>query len=91
MTLDDSILRTRLRVMRRAQELGSVIAACREAGISRTVFYRWRQRLERYGFEGLHPRRRQARAGRPAQVPCSIGHGPPGPWSSRAMRLTREG
>jgi hypothetical protein len=34
MTLDDSILTMRLRVT----------LACREAGISRTVFYRWRTR-----------------------------------------------
>jgi hypothetical protein len=46
MTPDDSILTTRLRVIRRAQELGSVTLACREAGISRTVFYRWRKRAK---------------------------------------------
>jgi transposase-like protein len=62
MTLDDSILATRLRVMRRAHELGNVSAACREAGISRTLFYRWLARFERYGPDGLHPRRQQARS-----------------------------
>jgi len=67
MTLDDSILGLRLRVMRRAQEAG-VSAACREVGISRTVFYRWRKRLERYGADGLHPRRRHAQRGRPVQL-----------------------
>src|SRR2546428_6406277 len=67
MPLDDSILGLRLRVMRRAQEAG-VSAACREAGISRTVFYRWRKRLERYGPDGLHPRRRHAQRGRPVQL-----------------------
>src|SRR4029434_979679 len=30
-----------------------------------TVFYRWRKRLERYGVDGVHPRRQRARAGRP--------------------------
>ena len=68
MTLDDSILTMRLRVMRRAQELHSVTLACQEAGISRTVFYRWLTRFERYGADGLHPRRRQARPGRPRQI-----------------------
>jgi transposase InsO family protein len=72
MTLDDSIQGLRLRVMARAAALGSVSAACREAGISRTLFYRWRQRLERYGADGLHPRRRQARRGRPSQVPPEL-------------------
>jgi hypothetical protein len=38
MTLDESILGMRLRVMRRAHELGNVSAACTEAGISRTLF-----------------------------------------------------
>jgi transposase InsO family protein len=68
MTLDESILAMRLRVMRRAGELGNVTAACREAGISRTLFYRWRERFEAYGPDGLHPRRRHARPGRPVQI-----------------------
>jgi transposase InsO family protein len=72
MTLDDSILGMRLRVMRRAQELGNVSAACREAGISRTLFYRWRARFERYGPDGLHPRRHGARRGRPPQTPPHV-------------------
>jgi len=55
----------RLRVIERAQVQGNVSAVCRELGISWTVFYRWRQRLERYGVDGVHPRRQRARAGRP--------------------------
>jgi len=65
MTLDESVHGMRLRVIERAQVQGNVSAACRELGISRTVFYRWRQRLERYGVDGVHPRRQRARAGRP--------------------------
>ncbi len=65
MTLEDSVHAFRLRVLQRAQELGNVSAACRELGISRTVFYRWKGRHERYGRDGLHPRRRAARRGRP--------------------------
>jgi transposase InsO family protein len=68
MTLDDSVRAMRLRVIHRAQALRSVTAACAEAGISRTVFYRWRQRFERYGADGLHPRRHQAKRGRPAAL-----------------------
>jgi transposase InsO family protein len=71
MTLDDSILGLRLRVIRRAQEAG-VSTACREVGISRTVFYRWRKRLERYGADGLHPRRHHAQRGRPVQLAPEI-------------------
>src|SRR5256712_6171414 len=65
MTLDESVHGMRLRVIERAQVHGNVSAVCRELGISRTVFYRWRKRLERYGIDGVHPRRQHARAGRP--------------------------
>lgn len=34
-------------------------------GISRTIFYRWRKRLERYGVDGVHPRRPRTQVGRP--------------------------
>ncbi len=47
MTLDERIQGMRWRGIQRAAELGSAAAACREAGISRTLFYRWRRRLER--------------------------------------------
>jgi transposase-like protein len=62
MTLDESIQGMRLRVMKRAEAIG-VTAACHEAGISRTLFYRWRGRLQRYGVDGVHPRRLRARPG----------------------------
>ena len=65
MTLDESVHGMRLRVIERAQAQGNVSAVCRELGISRTVFYRWRHRLERYGVDGVQPRRQRARAGRP--------------------------
>ena len=60
MTLDESIQGMRLQVIRRAAELDNVTAACREAGISRTLFYRWQERLTLYGIDGLHPRRRRS-------------------------------
>ena len=72
MTLDDSVHGMRLRVMQRAQVLGNVSAVCRELGISRTLFYRWRKRLERYGHDGVHPRRHRAGRGRPVQVPAEV-------------------
>jgi len=46
MTLDDSVHGMRLRAMQRAQAIGNVSAVCRELGISRTLFYRWRTRFE---------------------------------------------
>jgi Helix-turn-helix domain len=53
MTLDESVHGMRLRVIERAQVVGNVSAVCRELGISRTLFYRWRTRLERYGIDGI--------------------------------------
>src|SRR5438477_702488 len=68
MTLDESIQGMRLQVIRRAAVVG-VSAACREVGISRTLFYRWQQRLSRYGVDGLHPRRLHAQPGPAPQLP----------------------
>lgn len=68
MTLEDKVHVSRLRVMQRANELGNVSAACREAGISRTLYYRWRKRFTLYGIDGLHPRRTAARPGRRPQL-----------------------
>jgi len=55
MTLEDSMHAFRLRVMARAQEMRDVSQACREFGISRSLFYRWRERYLAYGLDGLHP------------------------------------
>src|ERR671931_2054126 len=71
MTLDESIQGMRLQVIRRATQIG-VSAACTEAGISRTLFYRWQHRLSRYGIDGLHPRRLRARPGRPPQLSAHV-------------------
>lgn len=68
MTLEDKVHAFRLHVLHRAQELGNVSAACREAGISRTLFYRWRRRFALYGRDGLHPRKTESRRGRPVQL-----------------------
>lgn len=68
MTLEDSIHSQRLRVLRDAEQLGNVSEACRRHGMSRTVFYRLRTRFEQYGPDGVHPKRRQARRGRPPAI-----------------------
>lgn len=72
MTLEDRVQAQRLLAFRRANELGNVSAACRELGMSRTLFYRLRNRFERYGADGLHPRRTQARRGRPPSVAAHV-------------------
>ena len=68
MTLEDSVHAFRLRLFRRAEELGNVSAACRELGLSRSLYYQLRKRFVRYGPDGLHPKRRRGRPGRPPQV-----------------------
>src|SRR5207247_690088 len=71
MTLDESVHGMRLRVIERAQVPGNVSAVCRELGISRTVFYRWPNRLARYGLDGVHPRRtRHVEAKEPGELVC---------------------
>jgi transposase len=72
MTLEDRVQAQRLFAFRRAAELENVSAACRELGLSRALLYRWKRRLERYGVEGLHPRRTVARRGRPSEVPAHV-------------------
>ena len=67
MALEEKVHGLRLHVIQRAAHLGNVSQACREAGISRALFYRWRRRVDRYGPDGVHPRRHQARAGKGAQ------------------------
>ena len=68
MTLEDKVHLFRLHVLQRAKELGNVSAACREAGISRTLYYRWKKHFALYGIDGLHPRRSATRSGRPVQL-----------------------
>ncbi len=45
MTLEDRVHALRLRLFRRAEELGNVSAACQEAGISRSAYYQLRDRF----------------------------------------------
>ena len=65
MTLEDKVHATRLLALQRAEAFGNVSEACRALGISRSLFYRWKDRFERYGRDGLHPRRQGAGRGRP--------------------------
>jgi len=68
MTLEDSIQGFRLRVLREATRCGNVSATCARYEVSRTLFYRWRQRFEQYGADGLVPKRRGPGRGRPPHV-----------------------
>jgi len=72
MTLEDKVHAFRLHLFRRAQELGNVSAACRELGVSRSLYYQLRERFQRYGADGLHPTRRRGRVGRPTQLDAVV-------------------
>jgi transposase InsO family protein len=54
------IYHRRLRVLDHAERTGNVAETCRLFGISRTRFYEWRNRAERYGVEALLPKARRA-------------------------------
>lgn len=70
MTLSDKVMELRRQVIQRAAAGIPATRVCREAGISRTLFYRWKQRYLRYGDAGLRPRparpRRWGRQSSPA-------------------------
>jgi transposase-like protein len=72
MTLDESVDGMRRRVIEHVQVLGNISAVCREFGISRTLFYRWRRPLEQYGPDGVPPRRQRAQPGRPVATPPEV-------------------
>ena len=72
MTLEDKVHAFRLHLFRRAQEIGNVSAACRELGVSRSLYYQLRERFVRYGPDGLHPTRRRGRPGRPPQLDAIV-------------------
>ncbi len=72
MTLEDKVHGFRLHLCQRARELGNVSAACRELGISRSLYYQLRERYVRYGSDGLHPTRRRGQPGRPAQLDAVV-------------------
>jgi transposase-like protein len=64
MALEASVHAFRSRVIARAPAVGNVSQACREFGIPRTLFCRWRRCLA-YGSEGLYSKRGGPRRGRP--------------------------
>ena len=59
MTPDEIIAHRRRRLLALADELGNVSAACRQMGISRTRYYEWKRRSDRYGLEALTPKQRR--------------------------------
>jgi len=58
MTKDDFILGHRLSLLSRAKSINNISKACREAGVSRTYYYKWAKRFVTYGVQGLAERER---------------------------------
>jgi transposase InsO family protein len=56
---DDVLFGFRLRLFTLAEELGSVSGACRQMGVARSTYYAWKDKLERYGLDGLRIRERR--------------------------------
>ena len=59
MTEHDGLVGFRLRLFTLAEELGNVSAACRQMGVDRSTFYRWKQKVDRWGLEALKVRERR--------------------------------
>lgn len=60
MTDAELIQSFRLRVLAHADEHGNVADTCRQFGVTRKTFYKWRQLAAAYGPEGLLPKTRRA-------------------------------
>jgi transposase InsO family protein len=73
MTHDDVLFGYRLRLFTLAEELGNVSEACRRMGVSRSTYYAWKPKLERYGLDGLRVRERR-RPRMPNQISPHLEH-----------------
>jgi transposase InsO family protein len=58
-TKDERIFHQRKACLAYAVECGNVSKACKVFDVSRTTFYEWYRRAERYGLEALWPRERR--------------------------------
>ena len=73
MTHDDVLFGYRLRLFTLAEELHNVSEACRQMGVSRSTYYAWKPKLQRYGLDGLRVRERR-RPRMPNQIGPHLEH-----------------
>ena len=59
MTEHDVLVGFRLRLFTLAEELGNVSADCRQMGVDRSTYYRWKHKVDRCGLEALRVRERR--------------------------------
>lgn len=62
MSTREKLIKARLGMLALAEELQNISWACRRAGISRSHFYEIKEAFEKWGAEGLAPRRGANRA-----------------------------
>jgi len=67
MSDDDVLFGFRLRLFSLAGEIG-VRPACRAMGVHHSTYYRWKQKVDRWGLEALRVRER-----RPPRMPNALG------------------
>ena len=60
----------KLRILKYAEEIGSVVKTCRYFGVGRASFYRWKNAYERFGKAGMVDRRVNVMCGSP--VECKV-------------------
>jgi transposase InsO family protein len=59
-TQDEIILRHRINLLLRAKSIKNISKACRQYGVSRTVYYKYKDRYITYGIEGLKDKEKSA-------------------------------
>jgi transposase-like protein len=64
-------IKRRLRVLEHAEKIGNVRMTCRYFGLSRSTFYRWKTKYDKYGESGLGNKSTAAR-NHPRKVPAEI-------------------
>ena len=55
MSTRQQLIKARLGMLARAEELQNISVACKKAGISRSHYYEIKEAFEKYGAEGLAP------------------------------------
>lgn len=70
MSNDDLIFRMRVALFAHAERVG-VSQACRDFGVHRSTYYRWRPRVKQWGVDALRPRERRKPL-MPNQVPAWV-------------------
>lgn len=72
MTKDERIFQQRKACLAYAKEQGNISEACRVFDISRTTFYEWKVKAERYGLDALWPRERRRPTQPNAMAPWEV-------------------